>query len=174
MNLSAYLENVLTEMKTSRRLAEGALAQITDEQFFHEFDHENNTIAIIVRHIAGNMRSRWRDFLDSDGEKPDRNRDGEFITTTADSRDAIMAEWSAGWEIMMNTLKSLTPANLDKVVKIRREDYTVFAAINRQLTHYAYHVGQIVFMARHLVGESWQSLSIPRGESDTFNKKMGL
>jgi hypothetical protein len=138
------------------------MAQVEDPQFFALLDSDANSIALIVKHVAGNMRSRWTDFLTTDGEKLDRNRDSEFEHDTADSRQAIMARWDAGWEILFTTLTSLGPADLSRSVTIRDEPHTVVQAINRQLSHYSVHVGQIVLLAKHYAGPNWKTLSIPK------------
>lgn len=124
-----------------------------------------------MKHMAGNMRSRWTDFLTTDGEKPYRNRDQEF---TESSREAVLESWEEGWKIVFTTLESLEPEDLLKTVTIRQQPHTALQAIERQIDHYAYHVGQIVFLAKHLKSEQWQSLSVPRGTSQVFNKKMGM
>jgi hypothetical protein len=138
------------------------MAQITDDQLFATLDRESNSIAIIVKHVAGNMRSRWTDFLTTDGEKPDRNRDAEFDSDPSETRGAVMARWEDGWERFTNAIASLTPDDLGKIVTIRGEPHTVLQAINRQMTHYSAHVGQIVLLAKHFAGERWQTLSMPR------------
>jgi hypothetical protein len=157
------LEAVTAEMARLKARAERAIAQVPDDAMLHAtLDAESNSIAIIVRHLAGNMRSRWTDFLTTDGEKPDRNRDGEFDGTPAMSRAALLAEWDQGWACLFGALRALTPADLMQTVRIRGEAFTVLDAILRQASHYASHVGQIVFLAKHLAWEQWQSLSIPR------------
>jgi uncharacterized protein DUF1572 len=160
-----YLEDTLLQLKKLKAQAEKAIAQIADEQFFATLDPESNSIAIIMKHMAGNMRSRWTDFLTSDGEKPDRNRDGEFLTDSNESRSQVMAAWEDGWTRLAGALSSLKPDDLGRKVKIRGEEHSVVEAINRQVTHYAAHVGQIVLLAKHYAGPRWQTLSIPRGKS---------
>lgn len=160
-----YLEDTLLQLNKLKGQAEKAIAQITDEQFFATLDPESNSIAIIMKHIAGNMRSRWTDFLTSDGEKPDRNRDGEFLIESSEGRSQVLAAWEDGWARLMRALSSLKPDDLSKKVKIRGEEHSVVEAINRQVTHYAAHVGQIVLLAKHYAGPRWQTLSIPRGKS---------
>lgn len=160
-----YLEDTLLQLKKLKGQAEKAIAQINDEQFFATLDPESNSIAIIMKHIAGNMRSRWTDFLTSDGEKPDRNRDGEFLIDSNESRSQVMAAWEDGWTRLAAAVSSLRPDDLGRRVKIRGEEHSVVEAINRQVTHYAAHIGQIVLLAKHYAGPRWQTLSIPRGKS---------
>jgi hypothetical protein len=155
-----------------KRLADRAVAQVSDEDLFVMLDEESNSIAIIMKHIAGNMRSRWMDFLTSDGEKPDRNRDSEFVIEDEDTKENVLKHWEVGWRCLFEALAPLVPEDLNRTVLIRGELHSVVQAINRQLTHYGYHVGQIVFLARHLAAGRWQSLSIPRGQSETFNAAM--
>ena len=144
------------------------MGQVSDEDFFATFGEFSNSLAIIVKHMAGNMRSRWTDFLTSDGEKPDRFRDTEFELDDADSREALLERWEAGWACLFETLDQLSTDDLTSTVHIRGEPHTVIQAVNRQLTHYAYHVGQIVMLARHFAGDEWKWLSIPPGQSATF------
>jgi hypothetical protein len=160
-----YLDDCLLQLRKLKTQAEKAIAQIKPDQLFAAPDPESNSIAIIMKHMAGNMRSRWTDFLTSDGEKPDRNRDSEFETTATDTRERIFAAWEDGWDRLFRALSSLKPDDLGKTVAIRGEPHSVLEAINRQLTHYAAHVGQIVFVAKHYAGPQWQSLSIPKGKS---------
>jgi hypothetical protein len=160
-----FLQDALRQLQKLKRLAEGALAQVSDAQFFHRLDPESNSMALIVKHLAGNMRSRWRDFLTSDGEKSDRHRDREFEHEAGDTRDALMRSWEGGWTSAFSAIGSLRTEDLTTTVTIRGEAHTVMEAIQRQLTHYAYHVGQVIFIAKHLVGPDWRSLSIPRGRS---------
>ena len=152
-------------MRKLKIQADKALAQTTDEHGFATLDPESNSIAIIVKHMAGNMQSRWTDFLTSDGEKPDRDRDGEFELTPADTRQHIIAQWERGWSTLFEAVSSLTPVDLGKTVRIRGEAHSVVEAINRQTSHYAAHVGLIVMLAKHYAGPRWQTLSIPRGKS---------
>jgi hypothetical protein len=153
-----------------RKNAEGALAQVDDAQFFAL--PETNSVALIVKHIAGNARSRWTDFLTSDGEKADRHRDTEFERAEGDSRAALMAAWARGWDLLDAALAPLSDADLDRVITIRGEPHTVSQALIRQLAHYGQHVGQIVLLARIARGAAWTSLSVPRGQSETFNAAM--
>jgi uncharacterized damage-inducible protein DinB len=155
-----------------KALAEAALEQVDDAAFFAEPAPEANSIAQIVKHMAGNARSRWTDFLTTDGEKPDRHRDTEFELDAASTRDALMAAWDAGWRALDQALTPLGPGDLMRTVTIRGEAHTVLQAIDRQLTHYGYHVGQIVLLARIAKGKAWSSLSVPRGQSEQFNAQM--
>jgi hypothetical protein len=165
---TSYLEDSITLFHYYRNLGERAIEQLTDEQLYTALDPEMNSIAVIVKHIAGNMASRWTDFLTSDGEKPDRNRDTEFEDPPP-SREALMELWNRGWASVFAALEPLTDADLNRVVAIRSEAHSVTQAISRQLAHYAYHVGQIVFLAKHFQSEQWKSLTIPRGQSRSFN-----
>ena len=164
-----YLEDVADQFRAYKRLADRALAQVRDEDLFVTLDPESNSLAVLIQHMAGNLISRWTDFLTTDGEKPDRNRDTEFERYEADTRDALMARWESGWGLLFAALEPLTDDDLQKTVSIRGEAHTVLQAINRQLTHYASHVGQIVFLAKHLAGPRWKTLSIPRGQSRQFD-----
>ena len=158
-----YLSDALASFRAYRKLADKALSQLTDEEYFVALDAESNSIAVIMKHIAGNMLSRWTDFLTSDGEKPDRNRDLEFVIEAQTTEQELLAYWERGWDCLFSALEPLRPADFEKKVLIRGEEHTVVQAINRQLTHYAYHIGQIVFLAKHFRSAQWQSLSIPRG-----------
>jgi hypothetical protein len=164
-----YLRDAVLQLKKLKTQADAALAQTTDEHLFATLDPESNSIAIIMKHVAGNMRSRWTDFLTSDGEKPDRERDTEFELSTADTRERIFALWEDGWARTLGAVSSLTPPDLSKTVAVRGEPHTVIEAINRQTTHYAAHVGQIVLLAKHYAGSTWKTLSIPRGKSKEFD-----
>ena len=164
-----YLDDALAEFRKYRKFAEKALAQVSDDEWARTLDPESNSLALIVKHLSGNLRSRWTDFLTTDGEKPDRNRDTEFERYESDTRDALMALWESGWGLLFAALEPLTDDDLQKTVTIRGEAHTVLQAINRQLTHYASHVGQIVFLAKHLAGPRWKTLSIPRGQSRQFD-----
>ena len=168
---TSYLEDSLALFAYYKKLAERAMAQVTDEQLFACIDGESNCIAVIVKHMAGNMRSRWTDFLTSDGEKPDRNRDSEFEEPPA-TRSALLATWESGWTCLFSALQPLTDADLARVITIRGEKHSVMQAINRQLAHYPHHVGQIVLLAKHFARDSWQSLSVPRRGSAEFNRKV--
>lgn len=167
-----FLQYSLAELHRYKDLADRSCAQVNDEEFFAVLDAEANSMGILVKHMAGNMRSRWTDFLTSDGEKPDRFRDEEFIIRPEDSRDALMARGEHYWQVLFDTLETLTPDDLARTVVIRGEPHSVVQAIQRQVAHYAYHVGQIVMLAKHFRSQTWQSLSIPRGGSDLFNAQM--
>jgi hypothetical protein len=168
---TSYLEDSLGVFHYYKRLAEGAIAQVSDEQLYVALDTEMNSIAIILKHMVGNMCSRWSDFLTSDGEKPDRNRDCEF-ELPPEGRGALMELWERGWATMFGALEPLTEADLSRTVTIRGEPHSVMQAINRQLAHYPYHCGQIVFLAKHLANENWRSLSVPRRQSAEFNQRV--
>ncbi|MFL6332665.1 MAG: DUF1572 family protein [Pyrinomonadaceae bacterium] len=164
-----YLKDAVRVFRGQKKLADGAIAQVSDEEFFRTIDAESNSIALIMKHMAGNMRSRWTDFLTSDGEKPDRHRDSEFVVEGEDRR-ALEERWEAGWRTVFDALESLRPEEIDRAVTIRGEPHTVVEAINRQLSHYGQHTGQIVFLAKHLKSSDWKTLSIARGQSEDFNK----
>jgi len=164
----AFLEDALLQFKKYKAMAEKAVDQTSDADLFRLIDEDANSMAIVMKHMAGNMRSRWTDFLTADGEKPDRHRDTEFEMAPTTSRDEVMAVWEAGWQCVFEALDPLTPPDVLRTVTIRGEPHTVLQAVNRQLLHYAYHVGQIVLLARHFKGPAWQSLSIPRGQSETY------
>ena len=169
---TSYLEDSLTLFHYYKKLAERAMEQVTDEQLLALLDDESNSIAIIIKHLAGNMRSRWMDFLTSDGEKPDRNRDSEFEDPPA-TREALMKLWEQGWNYLFTALEPLSEPDLDRRITIRGEAHSVMQAINRQIGHYAYHCGQIVFLAKHLRHQHWKSLTVPRGKSTDFNLRVG-
>jgi hypothetical protein len=164
---TAYIADIQREFNNQRRLAERAMAQLTDDDFFAALDGEANSVAVIVKHVGGNLRSRWRDFLTADGEKPDRDRDSEFLADS-DTRESITALWQTGFNTLEQTLSSLTPDDLSKQVRIRAEPLPVIQAIHRSLAHTAHHIGQIVLLAKHLRGAEWQTLSIARGKSAEF------
>ena len=171
-SLSAhYIENAVKEFRGMKALADRSVAQVSDEELFRAIDPESNSIAVIMKHISGNMRSRWTDFLTSDGEKPDRHRDTEFELDGQDRR-ALEERWEEGWRILFGALEPLRGEDLMRTVTIRREPHTIVEAVNRQLAHYGEHVGQIIFLAKHLKSSAWKTLSIPRGQSAAFNKKM--
>jgi len=157
-----YLDDCLFQLGKLKVQAEKAVAQIDDRQFFELIDADANSIALIMKHVAGNMRSRWTEFLTSDGEKPDRNRDGEFETEAGETRAAIMSRWEDAWRILFDAISSLQPSDLGQTVMIRGEAHTVLQAMNRQISHYSAHVGQIVLLAKHFAGSKWETLSIPR------------
>ena len=168
---TSYLKDSISLFQMNKRLAEGALAQVTDEQLFATLDPEMNSIAIVMKHMAGNMRSRWTDFLTTDGEKPNRNRDSEF-EAPPQTRAALMKLWSEGWECVFRALEPLSEKDMSRTVTIRGEPHSVMQALNRQIAHYAYHVGQIVFLAKHFQHAQWRSLSVPRGKSGDFNRQV--
>ena len=164
-----YLDDALRRFRDYKKLAERAFAQISDEEFFRPLDEESNSIAINMKHIAGNMISRWTDFLTTDGEKPERNRDLEFVMLPETSKDDMFVYWERGWQCVFDALEPLKPEDLLRTIRVRGQDHTVVQAINRQLAHYAYHVGQIVFLAKHFKSGEWQSLSVPKNRSAEFN-----
>jgi uncharacterized damage-inducible protein DinB len=166
---TSHAEDSLSLFRYYKKLAEGAMEQVTDEQLTAVLDPEMNSISQIVKHMAGNMRSRWTDFLTSDGEKPSRNRDDEFVAPAA-SRAELMRQWNEGWACVLSALEPLDESHMSRTITIRGEPHSVMQAINRQIAHYAYHCGQIVFLAKHLGGERWKSLSIPRSGSSAFNQ----
>lgn len=167
--LTNYRDDVLQSFRSYKRMAERAIEQVSDDEFFKQIDAESNSIAIIVKHIAGNAWSRWRDFLASDGEKADRQRDTEFELMD-DTRESLMQFWEQGWATLFDNVEPLTEEDFSKTISIRGEPHTVVEAMNRQLTHYAYHVGQIVFLAKHLRSTGWKTLSVPRNRSADFNR----
>ena len=159
----------MLQLRKLKAQADKAISQTSDEHFFATLDPEANSIALIMKHMAGNMRSRWTDFLTTDGEKPDRDRVREFETSGADTRASVTALWEDGWSRLFSAITPLSPADLSKMVQVRREAHSVLEAINRQMTHYAAHIGQIVLLAKHYAGADWQTLSIPRGKSKEFD-----
>jgi hypothetical protein len=166
-----YIEEIRRQFRGYKRLGDGALSQLKDEELFVTLDPEANSVAIIVKHLAGNMRSRFTDFLTTDGEKPDRHRDQEFELSSETTRADVLRWWESGWSCVFSAIAALKPEDVQRTVTIRGEPHTVLQAINRQVAHYAYHVGQIVFLAKHLRSKEWKSLSIPRGQSEEFNRK---
>jgi len=168
---TSYLEDSVSLFRHYKKLAEGAMEQASDDELFQAFDEEMNSIAIIAKHMAGNMRSRWTDFLTSDGEKPNRNRDSEFIEPPS-TRAELMKMWNQGWDQVFEALEPLSDADMERKITIRGEPHSVMQAINRQIAHYAYHVGQIVFLAKHIKGSDWKSLSVPKNKSGEFNSKV--
>jgi len=168
---TSYIEDSLSLFRYYKKLAEEAMEQLSDEEVFRALDEEMNSIAIIVKHMAGNMRSRWTDFLSSDGEKPDRDRDREFAGAPGTRRE-LRDMWNSGWDKVFRALEPLSDRDLERKVFIRAEPHSVMQAINRQVAHYAYHCGQIVFLAKHFKGSAWKSLSIPRRRSAEFNGKV--
>jgi uncharacterized damage-inducible protein DinB len=168
---TSYLKDAVGVFHYYKRLAENAMAQCPEDKLSAETDAESNSIAIIVKHMVGNMRSRWTDFLSTDGEKPDRQRDTEFEAPLR-SRAEIMAMWESGWKLVVDALGPLTDADMEKTVTIRTEPHSVMQAINRQIAHYSYHVGQIVYLARHFAGSEWKTLTIPKKKSAEFNARV--
>lgn len=163
-----YLESIKRQFLYYKDLGEKAIEQIPEEKLLWQFNAESNSIATIVKHLSGNMISRWTDFLTSDGEKEWRNRDGEFENDIK-TKDELMATWNKGWDCFFNTINSLTENDLQKIIYIRNQGHTVMEAINRQLAHYPYHIGQIIFVAKMIKNEDWKSLSIPRNKSNEYN-----
>ncbi len=167
-----YIDEAFRSLRGHKRLADESIAQLNDKEFFAVPDAESNSVAIIIKHMAGNMRSRFTDFLTTDGEKPDRNRDQEFIIAADATRAEILAVWEQYWQLVFETLNGIGPEDLERTVAIRGEPHSVLRAINRQVAHYAYHVGQIVFLAKHWKGAEWKTVSVPKGKSEQFNAKM--
>jgi hypothetical protein len=165
---SHYLEEMTRQFRGHKRMGEAAMAQLEDKDFFVALDPVSNSVATLVKHIAGNARSRFTDFLTSDGEKPDRFRDQEFEVSAKTSRAEVLAWWEEAWSNVFLTLESLQPGDVQRIVTIRQEPHTVLQALNRALAHYAQHIGQIVFLAKHLRSSQWQTLSIPRGKSEDY------
>ncbi|RZL30749.1 MAG: DUF1572 domain-containing protein [Pedobacter sp.] len=163
-----YLESTKKQFEYYKMLGDKTFAQLNEEQLFWQFNEESNSIAMIVKHLCGNMLSRFTDFLTSDGEKEWRNRDAEFENDIVDKTD-LLAKWDEGWQCLFNAINTLTEQDLSKEIYIRNQGHTVTEAINRQLAHYPYHVGQIVFLGKMLCNQNWQSLSIPKGNSKNFN-----
>ena len=167
-----YLADALKIFRSNKQLAERAIGQLSDEQLFVAPDSESNSVAVIVKHMAGNMRSRWTDFFTSDGEKPDRDRDSEFVLDAQTSRADVLRWWEEGWRVVFAAIEPLRPEDLLRNVVIRGEPHRVVEAINRQVSHYAQHVGQIIFLAKHHRSSGWQTLSIARNRSGEFNESM--
>ena len=165
---SHYLDEIRRQLRGHKRMAESAMTQLDDKEFFATIDPESNSVAILAKHIAGNARSRFTDFLSTDGEKPDRFRDQEFEISANTSREEVMRWWEEGWSIVFSTLDSLKPEDVSRTITIRQEPHTVMQALNRALGHYAQHVGQIVLLAKHLRSSQWRTLSIPRGKSEEY------
>jgi hypothetical protein len=163
-----YLEEARRQMRGHKRMGEAAMSQLRDEDFFVTIDPGANSVAVLVKHLAGNMRSRFTDFLTSDGEKPDRFRDHEFELTAATTRADVMQWWDEGWACVFAAIGPLQPEDVMRTVTIRNEPHTALQAINRQIAHYAQHIGQIVFLAKHLRSGEWKTLSIPRGKSEEY------
>ena len=168
---TSYIEDAIAIFRQYKQLGEKAMAQASDDQLFASLDDESNSIAIIVKHMTGNMRSRWTDFLTSDGEKPTRNRDNEFVDPPP-TRDALIADWEQGWACLFSAIEPLTDADLARTITIRGEAHSVLQAINRQLAHYPMHIGQIILLAKHFAGANWQTLSVARNRSAEYNRKV--
>ena len=164
-----YLESVTKQFEYYKTLGDKTFTQLTDEKLFWQYNEDSNSIAIIVKHLCGNMLSRWTDFLTTEGEKEWRNRDEEFENDITTRRE-LLDKWNAGWDCLFNALTSLTANDLGKTIYIRNQGHTVMEAINRQLAHYPYHIGQIVFIGKMVCGKEWSSLSIPKGNSKSFNE----
>ena len=169
MFIENYKADALATFRSYKNMAERAIEQVSDDEFFKTIDAESNSIGVIVKHIAGNLHSRWRDFLSTDGEKPDRNRDTEF-EMIGDTRESLMRFWESGWQTLFDNIETLTAEDFSRTITIRGESHTVVEAINRQLTHYSYHVGQAVFLAKHFKSAEWKTLSVPRNKSAEFNR----
>ncbi len=165
---SHYLEEARRQFRGHKRMGEGAMSQLRDEDFFAALDPESNSVAVLVKHLAGNMRSRFTDFLTSDGEKPDRFRDREFELGSATTRADVMNWWEQGWTTVFHAVDALHPEDVMRIVTIRSEEHTVLQALNRQIAHYAAHIGQIIFLSKHLRSTEWKTLSIPRGKSEEY------
>lgn len=163
------LDETFRTFRGYKRLADNSLVQVDDNAFFYLADPESNSIAILVKHIAGNLRSRWTDILTTDGEKPDRDRDQEFVLTPADTREDLMRRWEASFETVFTTIRGLKPEDVSRTVYIRNEPHTVLQAMIRSVTHVSHHIGQIVFLAKHLRGADWNTLSIPKGKTAEYN-----
>jgi hypothetical protein len=164
-----YLEDIADQFRKHKQLADRALAQVRDEDLFVTLDPESNSLAVLIQHVAGNLISRWTDFLTTDGEKPDRDRDSEFEVREGTTRAALLARWEEGWSRLFQAFSTLTEADLTRTVFIRAEPHSVVKAIDRQLTHQAYHAGQIVLLAKHFASAHWQNLSVPRGKTRELN-----
>ena len=167
-----YLDEIFRGLRGHKRLADDAILQLTNEQFFAQPGPESNSVAILVKHMAGNLRSRFSDFLTTDGEKPDRNRDQEFVETAKTSREELLRYWEQNWQLLFETVNSLGTEDLLRTVTIRGQPHSVLQALNRASGHAAYHVGQITFLAKHWKGAEWKSLSVPKGQSEQFNARM--
>ena len=171
MTHSPVLDVVREELQKIKQLADKSIAQVDDQQLWATLDSDANSIAVLMRHMAGNMRSRWKDFRTTDGEKPDRQRDREFEPPARD-RAAVLADWEDGWACLFGALEPLSDRDLEDIVYIREEPHSIYKAISRQVAHYAGHAYQILLLAKHFTGAGWRTLSIPRGQSEEFNRKM--
>ena len=163
-----YLSDAIHQFHSLKALADGAMAQVNDQDLFTTLDEEANSIAVLLKHMAGSMQTRWAGFPATAEDTQGRDRDSEFMVTKEDTKAGLIERWEAGWRYLFAALEPLTPEDLVKTLQIRGKPFSVLEAINRQLTHYAYHVGQVVFLAKHFRSDAWQSLSIPRGKSDEF------
>ncbi|MCU1298562.1 MAG: hypothetical protein JWO91_2840 [Acidobacteriaceae bacterium] len=168
---TSYVKDSIEIFRYYKKLAERAIGQVSDDQLFQALDPETNSIAITAKHMRGNMRSRWSDFLNSDGEKPDRNRDSEFEDPPK-THEEVMKLWEEGWQYVFSALEPLSDSDLTRNVTIRGEPHSVMQAINRQVAHYTYHCGQIVFLAKHFAHTSWKPLTVPRGKSEEFTRRV--
>jgi hypothetical protein len=169
MEDQAFVDDAVLQFRKIKTMGDRALDQAGEARLFNKPDPESNNLAVIMKHVAGNLRSRWTRFLETDGEKPDRNRDGEFELDAGDTPARLRERWEEGWTILFETLAALRPGDLARTVTIRREPHTVFQAINRQVSHYSAHVGQMIYLAKHLVGPEWKSMSIPKGKSKDYD-----
>ncbi len=167
-----YLAHTAAELRKLKGLADRALAQVSEEELFACLDPEANSLAVLMQHVGGNLRSRFRDFLTSDGEKPDRDRDAEFVVAPGTTRADLLANWESGWTTLFAAVDALVPADLERTVTIRREPHSMIQALERAFGHLAYHTGQIVLLAKHLRGAAWHTLSVPRGASAALNQRM--
>ncbi|GAA4272384.1 DUF1572 domain-containing protein [Aquimarina gracilis] len=170
MNATDYLEGIIKQFKYYKSLGEKTIAQLPEEKLFWQYNDDSNSIAIIIKHLWGNMKSRWTDFLTSDGEKEWRERDAEFeddITT----KQELLSKWNDGWQCLFKALESINESNFMQPIYIRNIEHSIVEAINRQLAHYSYHIGQIVFLGKMIAGSNWKSLSIPKGQSIAYNKE---
>lgn len=168
-SVAGFMSAIINAFEANKRLADRAVEQVPDDKLHSALDPHTNSIAVIMKHVAGNLTSRWTDFLTTDGEKPWRNRDDEFVDSFG-SRAELLEVWERGWACLLTALKKLTPADLDRIVQIRGEPHSVPLALERSLGHACYHIGQIVQVARILAGEKWNTLTIPRGGSEQFNQ----
>ena len=172
MTPEVFLTSITSTFQSQKRSAEKAIDQLPDDKLHVALDANTNSVAVIMRHMAGNLRSRFADFLTTDGEKPNRNRDGEFVLDPSTPREQIMHDWESGWRVLFDTLASLKPEDLTKTITIRHEPYGVIDALLRAVAHQGYHVGQITQLARYLAKDQWTTITIPRGESRSFNAAM--
>jgi hypothetical protein len=166
-----YLRDAIESFRNYKKLADKSMEQVSDEEFFKQIDEESNSIAVIIKHISGNQISRWTDFLTTDGEKDFRNRDSEFIVES-DTRESLLAYWERGWKVLFAAIEPLNVEDFEKTITIRGQKHTICEAINRQLTHYSYHIGQIAFLAKHFRSKDWKTLSVPKNKSNDFNNFM--